>query len=121
MILDVFNPDVTKLSRKPDGRYFFREMQVEGGRPIRVEVSSGYDDAAQLLRGRYPSGMPAAEVVEIISAVADAFAKAGYPLSKDAFISVLSSAGAWEIKEGPDLYHVYRSADQLPVYTIPAA
>ncbi len=56
-----------------------------------------------------------------ISAVADAFAKAGYPLSKDAFISVLSSAGAWEIKEGPDLYHVYRSADQLPVYTIPAA
>jgi serine/threonine protein kinase len=29
-------------------------------------------DAARLLRGRYPSGMPRADVVEIITAVAEA-------------------------------------------------
>jgi SAM-dependent methyltransferase len=49
-LLDVFNPDVAKLSRKPDVRYLFKEIPGAGGDPIRVEASSGYDDAAQLLR-----------------------------------------------------------------------
>jgi SAM-dependent methyltransferase len=49
-ILDVFNPDVAKLSRKRDERYLFKEMPVEGERPIRVETSSEYNDASQLLQ-----------------------------------------------------------------------
>ncbi|QUR67389.1 serine/threonine-protein kinase [Mycobacterium spongiae] len=41
----------------------------------RLWISMDYvegTDAARLLRGRYPSGMPRADVVEIVSAVADA-------------------------------------------------
>jgi serine/threonine protein kinase len=45
--------------------------EYEGQLWISMDYVQG-TDAAQLLRGRYPSGMPQAEVVEIISAVADA-------------------------------------------------
>ncbi len=45
--------------------------EYEGQLWISMDYVEG-TDAAQLLRGRYPSGMPRAEVVEIISAVADA-------------------------------------------------
>ncbi len=45
--------------------------EFEGQLWISMDYVEG-TDAAKLLRGRYPSGMPKAEVVEIISAVADA-------------------------------------------------
>ena len=45
--------------------------EFEGKLWLSMDYVEGID-AAELLRGRYPSGMPKAEVVEIISAVADA-------------------------------------------------
>jgi hypothetical protein len=45
--------------------------EYEGQLWISMDYVEG-TDAAQLLRSKYPSGMPKAEVVEIISAVADA-------------------------------------------------
>jgi SAM-dependent methyltransferase len=47
-ILDVFNPDVAKLSRRPEERYWFRDIAGPEG-TIRVEVASWYDAAAQVL------------------------------------------------------------------------
>ncbi len=45
--------------------------EFEGALWISMDYVEG-TDAAQLLRGDYPSGMPKAQVVEIISAIADA-------------------------------------------------
>jgi SAM-dependent methyltransferase len=47
-IVDVMNPDVTKLSRKPSVRYWFRDFVGAAG-PIRVEAASGYEPATQVL------------------------------------------------------------------------
>jgi SAM-dependent methyltransferase len=52
LILDVFNPDVRKLSRGPDARYHFKDFPDAHGQPIRVEAASEYDAGAQLLRFR---------------------------------------------------------------------
>jgi SAM-dependent methyltransferase len=50
LIVDVFNPDVAKLSRGPEVRYPFKEIPVAGGPPVRVEACSRYDAAEQVLR-----------------------------------------------------------------------
>ncbi|HZW53657.1 MAG TPA: hypothetical protein VFF00_06465 [Candidatus Elarobacter sp.] len=138
--LDIYAPDGSFVSRTPDRNVTRTPQNVVAAKiavgiwrdvyGVTYEAMRGLDDAPEPVIAHWvPTpplfSLPLSSAKDLddrnISAVADAFAKAGYPLSKDAFISVLSSAGAWEIKEGPDLYHVYRSADQLPVYTIPAA
>jgi len=55
-----------------------------------------------------------------IGAIAREFAERGYPLSNQAFIVVVNPNGAWEVKDGLTIYHIYRSGDGLQTYAIPA-
>lgn len=50
LILDVFNPDLSKLARSADTRYPHKVMADAGGREIRIEATSCYDAASQILR-----------------------------------------------------------------------
>ncbi|MBA9870284.1 class I SAM-dependent methyltransferase [Ralstonia insidiosa] len=50
LILDVFNPDIRKLARSGDTRYLHKSMIDAEGREIRVEATSHYDTASQILR-----------------------------------------------------------------------
>lgn len=50
LILDVFNPDIRKLARPADTRYLHKSMVDAEGREIRVEATSHYDAACQILR-----------------------------------------------------------------------
>lgn len=55
-----------------------------------------------------------------ITVVAKLFADHGITLSSAAFILVEDPDGAWSVKDGSTLYHVYRSGDALQVYAVPA-
>ncbi|CAJ0809984.1 class I SAM-dependent methyltransferase [Ralstonia flaminis] len=50
LILDVFNPDIRKLARPADARYLHKSMVDTEGQDIRVEATSHYDTASQILR-----------------------------------------------------------------------
>ncbi|MGC4062772.1 MAG: class I SAM-dependent methyltransferase [Aquabacterium sp.] len=49
LILDVFNPNLHKLARASSTRYLHKTVSDEGGIPMRVEASSRYDSATQVL------------------------------------------------------------------------
>lgn len=50
LVLDVFNPDIGKLARAPGSRYHHKSMVDEKGNEIRIEATSQYDAANQVLR-----------------------------------------------------------------------
>jgi hypothetical protein len=52
--------------------------------------------------------------------VVQAFKAHGITLSNQAFITVIDKDGAWQVKDGTTIYHVYRSGDGLQVYRVPA-
>jgi SAM-dependent methyltransferase len=49
LILDVFNPDLTKLMRPSSDRYLHKKFNDEKGRSVQVEAASQYDAATQIL------------------------------------------------------------------------
>ena len=49
LLLDVFNPDVAKLSRGPEARYLHKRFVDARGREIRVEVATHYEPLTQIL------------------------------------------------------------------------
>lgn len=49
LIIDVFNPDVTKLARPRTFRYLHKTLSTVAGEPIRVEASSHYRAQEQIL------------------------------------------------------------------------
>lgn len=50
LILDVFNPDLAKLSRRPEAVYRHKSVVQRDGSKLDVQASTGYDSASQLLR-----------------------------------------------------------------------
>lgn len=49
-LIDVFNPDLTKLARRWDQRYLFKEMQTQTHGKLSVFARSEYHPASQILR-----------------------------------------------------------------------
>lgn len=49
LILDVFNPDLTKLARAPSERYTHKRVKDLDGTELSVEASTRYDTASQVL------------------------------------------------------------------------
>jgi 2-polyprenyl-3-methyl-5-hydroxy-6-metoxy-1,4-benzoquinol methylase len=49
LVLDVFNPNIAKLSRSASERYLHKTMVDEQGRELRVEAASYYEAATQVL------------------------------------------------------------------------
>ncbi|RUL75419.1 class I SAM-dependent methyltransferase [Dyella choica] len=49
LVLDVFNPDIAKLSRPASQRYLHKTMADDQGRELRVETASHYEPATQVL------------------------------------------------------------------------
>ncbi len=50
LILDVFNPDMAKLSRLPDSPYHHKSVVDRNGARLDVRATTSYDAAAQVLR-----------------------------------------------------------------------
>jgi hypothetical protein len=138
--LDIYAPDGSFVSRTPDRTVTSSPQNVVAAKiavgiwrdvyGITYEAMRGLDGAPEPVIAHWVPTPPLfslelslAKALDDrnISVVADAFKKAGHPLTSAAFIEVLSRAGAWEIKDGPAVYRIYRSGDQLPVYVIPAA
>jgi hypothetical protein len=138
--LDIYAPDGSFVSRTPDRNVTSSPQNVVAAKiavgiwrdvyGVTYEAMRGLDGAPEPVIAHWvPTpplfSLPLSIAKDLddrnISVIVDAFAKAGYTLSKNAFIEVLSRAGAWEIKDGPAVYRIYRSADQLLVYMIPAA
>ena len=55
-----------------------------------------------------------------ITVVAQAFQGKGVTLSPKAAISVIDRQGAWSIKDVTVIYHIYRTAQTIQVYNVPA-
>lgn len=55
-----------------------------------------------------------------ITVVAQAFQAKGVTLTPNAAIEVVDREGAWTIKDGLVVYHVYRTGDSIQVYNVPA-
>ncbi len=55
-----------------------------------------------------------------ITVVAQAFAAKGVTLSPNAAITVIDKEGAWAIKDVTVIYHIYRTAQTIQVYNVPA-
>jgi SAM-dependent methyltransferase len=49
LILDVFNPDLTRLDRPPGHRHFHKNISSATGDNIRVEVETRYDSPSRVL------------------------------------------------------------------------
>jgi hypothetical protein len=136
--LDIYGPDGSFVSRTPDGKVTKDPQNV-----VAAKIAVGiwrdvYGVTFETMRGPWDSPEPViahwiptpplfsfdlalskALDENNISAVADAFAAKGEPLSKDAFVTTESSAGAWVVKDRTRVFNIYRSGDGLPVYAIP--
>ncbi len=136
--LDIYGPDGSFVSRTPDGT-----MTKDPQNVVAAKIAVGiwrdvYGMTFETMRGPWDSpepviahwvpspplfsfdlGLVKALDENNISAVADAFAAKGEPLSKDAFVTTESRAGAWVVKDNARVFHIYRSGDGLPVYAIP--
>ncbi|MEV6670062.1 hypothetical protein [Streptomyces sp. NPDC051162] len=54
-----------------------------------------------------------------ISAIAEDFSARGIDLSNDAYATVVAKGESWEVRDGPTVYRVYRTAEGLQVYDLP--
>jgi hypothetical protein len=138
-LLDVYSPDGKFLFRTPDAKATTQPQNVVAGR-IAVDIWRNlFALTYEKLRGAggaiqpgVAHWMPTPPLFTLpltnqpdlnqrnIGVVAQAFATHQITLSNQAFISVADPEGAWEVKDGVTIYHVYRSGDGLQVYSVPA-
>jgi hypothetical protein len=138
-LLDVYGPDGSFVLRSPDPSVTQAPQNVVAGR-IAVDIFRNlYALAFEKIRG--PQGgpqpglahwMPTPPLFTLdvklqrdfndlnIGVIKQAFDSQGVGLSDKAFIVVNNREGAWEVKDGVVIYHVYRSGDGLQVYTVAA-
>ncbi|MFN8303851.1 MAG: hypothetical protein U0U46_15290 [Saprospiraceae bacterium] len=138
-LLDVYAPDGTFLFRSPDASKGGKQQNIVAGRiavdiwrdlyALNFETLNGPNGAIQPGIAHWmPTpplfSFPLSEQpnfnAQNISAVAKDFADHGITLSNNAFILVNNPDGAWEVKDGNTIYHVYRSGGALQVYNVPA-
>jgi hypothetical protein len=136
-ILDVYGPDGTFLFRTPDPSVTHNPQNVVAGR-IAVDVWRNlFALTYEPLHNPGPQpglahwtptpplfALPLASQPDFnqrnIGAVTQAFRLHGIDLTKDALISVIDEDGAWSVKDGATVYHIYRSGDGLQIYAVPA-
>ncbi|HYF77309.1 MAG TPA: hypothetical protein VD973_09265 [Symbiobacteriaceae bacterium] len=138
-LLDVYGPDGGFLFRTPDATVTTQPQNVVAGR-IAVDIwrnlyALTYEKLLGVGGATQPGlahWMPTPPLFTLpltnqpdlnqrnIGVVAQAFAAHRIQLSTRAFISVVDPEGAWEVKDGTTIYHLYRSGDGLQVYPVPA-
>ncbi|MGE5672548.1 MAG: hypothetical protein ACM3XM_01500 [Mycobacterium leprae] len=138
-LLDIYGPDGRFVLRTPDPNVISNPQNVVAGR-ITVDIWRNlYGLTFETLQGS--SGGPQPGLAHWtptpplftlplddqsafnqlnIGVVTQLFAGYGIALSTRAFIVVDDPDGAWEVKDGTTIYHVYRSGDGLQVYAVPA-
>lgn len=138
-LLDVYGPDGSFVLRTPDPSVTADPQNVVASR-IAVDIWRNlYAVTFETVRG--PGGapqpglahwnptpplftLPLANQADFnqrnIGTVTQAFSQHQITLSAQAFITVDQPEGAWQVKDGTTIYHVYRSGDGLQVYTVPA-
>jgi hypothetical protein len=138
-VLDVYGPDGRFVLRSPDPSVTTNPQNIVAAR-IAVDIWRNlYALGFEALQG--PNGAPQPGLAHWvptpplfslpltsqpdfnqrnIGAVAQAFAAHQIHLSAQAFIIVDDPDGAWQVKDSPVIYHVYRSGDGLQVYSVPA-
>jgi hypothetical protein len=138
-LLDVYSPDGQFVFRSPDPSVTKTPQNVVAGR-MTVDIwrnlyALTFESIRGLKGGPQPGlahWMPTPPLFTLdlklqkdfndrnIGVIAAAFAAHKVQLSSQAFIIVNNPEGAWEVKDGQTIYHVYRSGDGLQVYSIPA-
>jgi len=136
-LLDVYAPDGTFVLRTPDPSVTSTPQNVVAGR-IAVDIWRNlYALTYEQLQAPWPQPgiahwMPTPPLFTLslstqpdfnqqnIGAVTRDFAAMGVTLSNQAFITIDDPDGAWQVKDGTTIYHVYRSGDGLQVYAVPA-
>ena len=141
-LLDIYAPDGTFTSRTPDPARTAHPQNVVAGR-IAVDLFRNlYGLTYDPLRGPHGGPQPglahwtptpplfsipdaAAHQPDFadrnIAAVTNDFQQYGeLTLTSAAFVSVDNPDGAWTVRDGTSVYHIYRTGDQLQVYTKPA-
>jgi hypothetical protein len=138
-LLDVYGPDGKFLFRTPDAKATTQPQNVVAGR-IAVDIwrnlfALTYEKLRGVGGATQPGvahWMPTPPLFTLpltnqpdlnqrnIGSVTQAFATHQITLSNQAFITVADPEGAWEVKDGVTIYHVYRSGDGLQVYSVPA-
>lgn len=136
-ILDVYAPDGTFVLRTPDPSVTSAPQNVVAGR-IAVDIWRNlYALTYEPLHAPGPqpgiahwTPTPPLFTLSLstqpdfnqrnIGAVVRDFAGQGKTLSNQAFITVDDPDGAWQVKDGTTIYHVYRSGDGLQVFAVPA-
>ncbi len=138
-LLDVYAPDGSFLFRTPDPSVTRTPENVVAGR-ITVDIwRNMYGLTFEALIG--PNGAvqpgvahwnPTPPLFSLpltaqkdfndrnIQVVVQLFEEKGIKLTKDAFIQVINIEGAWSVKDGMTIYHVYRSGSSLQVFAVPA-
>lgn len=138
-LLDVYGPDGVFLFQSPDTSLTQTPQNVVAGR-MTVDVWRNlYALAFESVRGLKGDPQPGVAhwtptpplfVLDLklqkgfnernIAVIIAAFAARGIHLSSKAFIVVNDPEGAWEVKDGQTIYHIYRSGGDLQVYSIAA-
>ncbi|HEX8085432.1 MAG TPA: hypothetical protein VF529_14155 [Solirubrobacteraceae bacterium] len=138
-LLDVYAPDGRWLFRTPDPSLSKTPQNVVAGK-LAIDIWRNlYAITYETLRG--PDGAPQPGVAHWmptpplftlplteqrgfdegnIGAVQAAFASRGVKLTKDAFVTPIEKGGAWQVKDGANVYDVYRSGDGLQAYALSA-
>ncbi|MEO3787245.1 hypothetical protein ABGB12_28295 [Actinocorallia sp. B10E7] len=135
--LDIYGPDGTFVVRTPDPSVTSSPQNVVAGR-IAVDIWRNlYALTYETMQAPCPQPglahwtptpplftLPLSAqpdfVQKNIGAVVQDFASQGVKLSNRALIGVDDPNGAWQVKDGTSIYHVYRSGGGLQVYTVPA-
>ncbi|MDI2124981.1 hypothetical protein [Yinghuangia seranimata] len=136
-ILDIYAPDGTFVVRTPDPSVTPSPQNVVAGR-IAIDIWRNlYALTYETMHGPGPqpgvahwtptpplftlslSTQPDFNQRNIAAVIRD-FASQGVRLSNQALIEVVDADGAWTVKDGAAVYHIYRSGDGLQVYAIPA-
>ena len=140
-LLDVYGPDGSFVLRTPDSSVTTKPQNVVAAR-IAVDIWRNlYALTFETLQG--PIGAPQPGLAhwmptpplftlplstllvtafnqKNIGVIVNSFADNHITLSNQAFITVVDADGAWQVKDGNTIYHVYRSGDGIQVYTVPA-
>ncbi|MHA6195111.1 hypothetical protein ACX3YG_12145 [Pseudomonas wadenswilerensis] len=138
-VLDVYAPDGSFCFRSPDPSKTSTPQNLVAGK-LTVDIWRNiYGLTYETLVA--PSGAPQPGVghwvptpplfsldvsaqVELnqqnIGAITRDFAAHGVSLSTQAFILVTDPEGAWQLKDGATIYHIYRVGSGIQVYAVPA-
>lgn len=138
-MLDIYAPNGKHLSRSPDPSVI-QDLQYPVMAKIAVDVwRNVFGLGFGTLRGaegrpepQVSHWMPTPPLFDLdialqkalnernITVVAAAFKAKGRPLTAKASIEVIDREGAWAIKDGLVVYHIYRTGQTIQVYTVPA-